>query len=387
VEYFDDLMLMCKGKVVYHGTMAESCDYFAEIGYPCPGTHTPTDFFMTLLQDSDIADILIKKWEESLEKRNPAEYAYTAPVQVTNESFTEKYLTSYAAAARGTMAIEFVELLKRAMRSVVRNKLLIGASIIQNLVFGLLVGLLFINLTDNVTGIADRFGLLFIVMTNVAFSSVMSMINNFPPQKAVFIRDQQSGAYSPLLYFITMSLAELPLQVFTLFLQAVLVYWMTHLLPTAQHFFLYYAVTLALQQVGVGFGLAISTAIDSYIVASGVTPMIIIPFMLAGGLLASTDRLRPYWYWLEKPSFIRAGFILLLKNEFEDLGSISCNPDKFGASFCSRQPQNGMQVLDEFGFNDSHGQIWVQWVILAGIFVVARLICVMFLYRIAHQKN
>jgi ABC-type multidrug transport system ATPase subunit/ABC-type multidrug transport system permease subunit len=387
VGYFDDLMLMCKGQVVYHGPMAEAVDYFTDIGYACPSTHTPTDFFMTLLQDDQIADILIEKWADFLEKRNPEEYAYTAPVALTNDSFTERYLSSYAAAARGTLWIEFVELLKRSVRGVTRNKLLIGASVIQNLVFGLIVGLLFIRLKDDVTGISDRMGLLFMIITNAAFSSVMSMINNFPPQKAVFIRDQQSGAYSPLLYFICLSLAELPLQVMGLFLQAVLVYWLTDLIPQADNFFLFYAILLCVSQVGVGFGLAISTSIDSFIVASGVTPMIILPFMLMGGLLASTDRLRPYWYWLEKPSFIRAGFLLMMKNEFTELDSISCNANKFGADFCSRQPKNGNEVLRSFGFADAQSDIWPQWIVLAGIFILARFVCVAFLYRIARRKS
>jgi hypothetical protein len=118
-----------------------------------------------------------------------------------------------------------------------------------------------------------------------------------------------------------------------------------------------------------------------------VTPMIILPFMLMGGLLASTDRLRPYWYWLEKPSFIRAGFVLLMKNEFTELDSISCNANKFGADFCSRQPKNGNEVLRSFGFADAQSDIWPQWIVLAGIFILARFVCVAFLYRIARRKS
>lgn len=387
IESFDDLMLMCKGHTVFHGPMEESVAYFASIGYHCPDTHTPTDFFMTLLQDADIGDILIEQWGKFLAARDPREYAYTAPPTVENESFTERYLTSYAAAAKGSLAIEFAELMKRSVLSVTRNKLLIAATFIQNIFFAIIVSLIFANLTNNITGIADRMGLLFMVIINMAFSSVMGMVNNFPPQKAVFIRDQQSGAYSPFLYFITMSLAELPLQIVSLFLQCVIVYWSCGLVPEAKNFFLFFAIMFAIQQTGTGFGLAISTSIDSYIVASGVAPMIVIPFMLCAGLLASTARLRPYWYWLEKPSFLRAGFLLVARNEFQDVGSISCDVDKYGANFCSRQPKNGPEVLTAYEFNDSHGEIWIQWLVLALIFLLARIACVASLYRIAKSKN
>jgi ABC-type multidrug transport system ATPase subunit len=387
IESFDDLMLMCKGHTVFHGPMEESVNYFASIGYQCPETHTPTDFFMTLLQDSDIGDNLIKEWTKFLEARDVTEYAYTAPPAVENESFTERYLTTYAAAAKGSLLIEFSELMKRSTLSVVRNKLLIVATFIQNIFFAIIVALIFANLTHDTTGVNDRMGLLFMVAINMAFSSVMGMINNFPPQKAVFIRDQQSGAYSPFLYFVTMSLAELPLQILALFCQCVIVYWSCGLIPEAKNFFLFFAILFAIQQTGIGFGLAISTSIDSYIVASGVAPMIVIPFMLCAGLLASTARLRPYWYWLEKPSFLRAGFLLVAHNEFGDLGDISCNVDKFGADFCLRQPKTGQDVLTQFQFDDNQGQVWIQWVILALIFIVARIVCVASLYRIAKSKS
>jgi hypothetical protein len=238
-----------------------------------------------------------------------------------------------------------------------------------------------------VTGISDRLGLLFLMVTNSGFSAVMGVINNFPPQKAVFIRDQQSGAYSTALFYITMTIAELPLQILAVLIQAVIVYWMSGLVREADNFFLFYAILLALNQVGVGIGYTISAAFDSYIVASAVTPMIIIPLMLCAGLLASTDRLRPYWYWLEKPSYLRAAFVLMMKNEFDDLGSISCDVEKFGAQFCMRQPHDGPQVLEAYGFADEHSAIWLQWVILAVIFVVTRATCLLFLYKIAKQKS
>jgi len=165
-----------------------------------------------------------------------------------------------------------------------------------------------------------------------------------------------------------------------------LVYWIPYLYPSAGNFFLFYAIMVATQQVGVSFGLAISTAFDSYAVASGVAPMVIIPFMLCTGLLGSTARLHPYWYWLEKPSFLRAAFLLLMHNEFDSLGEISCSIPKYGADFCSRQPKTGPEVMAAYGFADEQASVWAQWVILAGVFLVARAVSVACLYRVARTK-
>lgn len=61
LTYFDDLMLLTQGKCVYHGTMANSVDYFSSIGFECPTKYTPSDFYMTLLQDNVTSQILIKR--------------------------------------------------------------------------------------------------------------------------------------------------------------------------------------------------------------------------------------------------------------------------------------------------------------------------------------
>lgn len=384
VAEFDDLMLMVAGSIVYHGTYESAVDYFESVGFPCPDTYTPTDYFMTLMQDEAIGARLVELWAG----RTKPEYdPFALDVRPENTSFTERYLTAYDDRASASLAIEFSELMGRSWKSVTRNKMFIGATFMQNIVFGLIAALIFAKLEDNVTGISDRIGLLFMLAANTAFSSVMGMINNFPPEKAVFIRDQQGGAYSPLLYFLSKQMAELPTYVVATFLQAAIVYWITGLVPTAGGFFTFYGILMMMQQVGAGFGLAISAAIDSYVIASGTTPLILIPMMLVAGIFASTARLRPYWYWLEKSSFMRAGYVLLAKNEFQDLDHIRCDAAKFGQAFCSRQPKTGWEVLDAYELTDGHGEVWVQWVILAGIFVLSRIIGVAFLYKIAKTKN
>lgn len=386
-EFFDDIMLMCSGEVVYHGPFADAVEYFESIGYACPETHTPTDFFMTLLQDPEISEVLITKWGEFLDAKGRDVYQYTAPVAVANDSFTARYLTSYASAASGSLGIEFTELMGRSINAVTRNKLFIGATLMQNVFFAIIIGVLFVNLKDTPTGVSDRMGLLFIVVANLAFSGTMGVLNNFPPKKAVFIREQQSGAYSPFLFFVTMQLAELPIMLVAIFLQAVIVYWIAGLAPSAAGFFNYYAITVGVHQVGIGLGMFIGCAIDSFVVASGVAPLLIIPFMLCAGLLASTDRIRPYWYWLEKPSFLRAGFLLLAQNEFERLDNIWCDPDKFGAQFCARQPQNGDQVLAVNEFDGKHSEVWIQWLVIAALFFIVRAIAIAFLYQTAKRKS
>jgi len=265
----------------------------------------------------------------------------------------------------------------------------IGMSFSQVIFFAIIAATVFADLNQNVQGIQDRMGLLFMVIANTAFSGAMMMVNTFPKEKAVFIREQQSGAYSPTIYFLTKMIAELPIQVATILLGSIIIYFATGLFVGAGQFFHYTVTVFAVYQATAGLGMLISAAIDSYVVAAGVTPLCIIPMMLAGGLLASTSRLEPYWIWLEHLSVVRYGFIILFKNEMESLGAISCSPGDFntsnvnGTAFCLAQPQTGPDEVTAFDLNDSY---WSMWVSLILWIVICRFFCVLALIKVAQRK-
>jgi ATP-binding cassette, subfamily G (WHITE), eye pigment precursor transporter len=389
LTFFDDLMLMAQGKTVFHGPMAAAVEYFSSVGYTCPVTYTPTDYFMTLLQDEEIAPILIERWEEHI-KANKND-KNTTPINLAvgddrDASLTLAFLKKYVAKKGSTLQIQAQELSYRAFSQVMRNKMYLFMTIVQALFFGIIAGLIFIKLGTDVQSMQDRIGLLFMVVANRAFSSAMGMINTFPRDKAVFIREQQAAAYSPLLYYVSKYVSELPIQLFGSLLEAIIVYFMAQFHQSAGSFFYYFAVATMVSQVSGGLGFAISASVDSFVVAAGLAPLAIVPLMMAAGLLASTDRLRPYWYWLEKPSFLRQGLVLLLKNEMQYIDHIDCDIAKLGATFCAAQPKTGDEYIASLGFNDEQDSVWAMWVSLTIMFFLFRALAVFSLNRVAKSK-
>ncbi|XP_036354465.1 protein white-like [Octopus sinensis] len=69
-------------------------------------------------------------------------------------------------------------------------------------------------------------GLLFILVVNTSFSSQFMVVNVFPLEMAVILRDFNSKLYSVEIYYLCKTLADLPLQIiFPVILNAI-VYWM-----------------------------------------------------------------------------------------------------------------------------------------------------------------
>lgn len=53
-DFFDRLVLLAKGKIIYFNKASLSVEYFEKIGYACPELSNPCDFFMTMMSKESI---------------------------------------------------------------------------------------------------------------------------------------------------------------------------------------------------------------------------------------------------------------------------------------------------------------------------------------------
>nr|AJM93645.1 ABCG1 transporter [Trypanosoma cruzi] len=387
LTHFDDLMLLTGGRCAYRGTMAKSVEYFESIGFPCPERYTPSDFFMKLLQDPEISKVLVKKWKSYL--KHGVRTPHTTAVELNpnpSESPTAKNIESYLSMFGSTSGIQFQELFRRFSIDLSRNHVYIFSHFIQAAFFAVIVGLIFLNVKDDLAGMQDREGVFFMVTMNRAMGQTFIMVNSFMQDKALYVREQMVGSYSPFIFFLSKTLVESPMRVFFAFLECCILYWMVGLYRQAGAFFYYFAVIALLTEVASGLGFAIGATFKSLVVASGTAPVILLPLAMVGGLLANTDRLHPYWYWLEKPSFIRQAYILLARNEFKHIDHIRCDDRGKPPGFCKDKPKNGEDILRQLGFQQKQYESWVLWLTLALLYIAFRGWAVISLYSAARTK-
>ncbi|KAG5511140.1 hypothetical protein JKF63_07080 [Porcisia hertigi] len=389
LSYFDDVMLMTQGRIAYHGTMAASLGYFESIGFACPKKYTPSDYYMVLLQDTATSKVLIKRWRKYLKNgpRTPHSTAVRC-AKSRGESTAARFLDAYTARFRSTPAVQFYELTRRTAIEISRNSLYLFSYMAQAVFFAVIVGLIFLKVQDNVEGLQDRQGMLFMTVMNRAMSATFIMISTFNSVRAVYMREQQAGAYSPLMFLLGRSLAELPVQLCAVLVESCILYWMVGLQRDPGSFFLYLGIIALVSQVATGLGFAISTACPSMMISSAIAPLILMPLALTGGLFASTDRLRPYWYWLEKPSFMRHGYVLVMRNELNKVNHVACDYYRRGDAYCILQPRDGRTVLRLLGFDgDPQSATVYMWVSLVILFFLFRIISVVALMVAARTKT
>lgn len=415
---FDDLLLLAQGQVVYHGPVTAIKKYFQSIGFPAPPRINPSEYAMHLLQsateelkqyidawqrcgdkavagytkrlpefntDGTLAtttttsgnttttiavssapdgEELLTQRQASFQDQDPAFLAefgssirqnLAAPPAVIKES-NAVVDAMMKLRAPATLGRQFMLVAGRSWRNQIRDPMLTFARVAQTVIFSLFIGLFYVNLRVNTAGVQDRQGLLFLFMIQNTFLSLMPGLMAFPPELAVFLRDQADALYSPGILYAAKTIVELPLNTVIPSLFTVIIYFMAGLgssldssADRADHFFRFYCVALLCSYCARALGMLIGAFLGrSPEAAFVVAPLCIMPQAFVAGLFANTDRLEPGWVWLEWISFCRYTYKAIFKIEFEALGTI-CIPSNTTNNNC-RYP-TGADVVRFYGFD------------------------------------
>eukprot|EP00796_Vickermania_ingenoplastis_P001342 gene1342-783_t len=347
-DLFDDLLLLAKGHVIYHGPTAESLEYFAALGYRVPPRTNPTEYFMNLLQlPEDILSQLWLAWEDYVVTDAAADNPCLTPVtgQVTLiDDFLEEQLKRKGA----SFAIQYMELASRSWRMYIRDPGAFMGRTVQTLFFALFIGIFFINVKLNMQGVQDRQGSIYLSLMNNLFGAAMNGIASFPPERAVFLQEQANDAYNAYIYYLAKVTAELPWQILFPTVYSVIFYWMVHFVRTAPAYFVNWGILVVLSNFGYAFGLMFATFFQNSQAAFAMVPLILLPLFVVSGMFANTSRLVPYWTWLNYLSFPRHAYLGTFNNEFMRLPHI-CEPVTMMCPY-----PNGDAVIEKMGFEDWH---------------------------------
>ncbi|ORX96864.1 hypothetical protein K493DRAFT_216728, partial [Basidiobolus meristosporus CBS 931.73] len=297
---FDDLMILKDGQITFSGETSQSVEYYRSIGYPCPLYTNPADFiFMNVLFRFDPEVDSNEKATETERKRLGDMFKY-----------------------RSAFSTQFNYLLKRASRNAFRNKMIFRVKLFQTVFFSLLIGLIYLRVTNKDTVAAqlqDMSGALFLAGTNQVFSTAMPTISIFAEERNVLLREHGGGYYSVSAYFFSKIIVELPINIIMPIIFSSITYWMIGLQADAGKFFIYMLVNVMVALCGSALGILLGSFFKRLQIALAITPAIVLPLMMFGGLLVNNGSAPAYFAWIQWISPIKYGFAALAKNQFTDL--------------------------------------------------------------------
>eukprot|EP00698_Gefionella_okellyi_P019109 TRINITY_DN580_c0_g2_i1.p1 TRINITY_DN580_c0_g2~~TRINITY_DN580_c0_g2_i1.p1 ORF type:complete len:1354 (-),score=287.08 TRINITY_DN580_c0_g2_i1:518-4579(-) len=339
---FDKLLLLAPGgKTVYFGPASQAVDYFAQlrpVGYPCPMYTNPADFFLDLTtavstEEQHAADerlkYLVDSWTDPALSQRALQVAASAGA-VRAKGWQHSYI------------VMLYYLMQRQWRNQTRQPITTLVRGGQNVVFAVLIGLLYLHLGFEQQDVQNRTGALFWILMFTTFAGVNSLLNTFHVEKAIFLRERTARTYRVSAYVLAKVICESLYDVLFPVIFASIIYWIIFLKPTAEAFFIFMGFLILMSFVGTGLGLALSAGAPSAEIATTFAPIVLVLFALYGGFYANTTTIPVWLAWIRYISLIFWGYQALVTNEFT------------GQTFeCNIQPcpiQTGEQHLALLGF-------------------------------------
>ncbi|KAG1687836.1 hypothetical protein DVH05_004567 [Phytophthora capsici] len=320
---FDQLYLLSDGSAVYHGKASESVDYFASLGYPCPPLMNPTDYFMRQLvvmdKASDEAGVTrVKGLKQEWLKHQ------TLP-QIDHEDFHGESSDGHFEDSRLEWIGQIAVLVQRNVIRFVRDRFAFHAAIFQTLFVALVVGLIFLQLELDQDGIQNFTGGFFFLIVNQTFASANPVFIAVPLELPIIIREYKGGLYHLFSWYFSKNVSEFPMQILLPILFFVPVYFLMGIGHGFDVFIYMQIIVVLVNSCAIGLGYMVSCLCRRVDIAPIIGVVIILPFLLFGGLLINSDDCPDYFIWVQYVSPIKYGFEALMKIFWRQVPSISCD--------------------------------------------------------------
>ncbi|CAF1203011.1 unnamed protein product [Adineta steineri] len=365
---FDQVVLMCKGQIVYYDSPENVLPYFRKQGFARDPDDSPPDFLL---------DILLKANQDSPESTAKlgalvGYYKGTKVFQkIRNEINQQIRIASFNMAnnknkiAKKSIFKELYYISKRTVMNTYRNPLLFLSQIVVAVFVGLLIGLVFFNMAKTVDpGIQNRLGAIFMIVSSKILSTVTA-IEPLVKERPLFIHEVVSGYYRVPTFFVAKLICDiLPLRIIPSIIYSLIVYFMTGLQRTATKFFIFLLTIFLCSLFGSAICFFFSALIPMFAVALVIVVLIFVVMMIFSGFIVDLGSLYSWIGWLKWLSAFRYASNLLTINEFRDITFCLANM----TSIC---PTNGTDILKSKQID--YGSDWDQWkdVLALGAMAVA----------------
>jgi len=347
LHLFHSVIFLASGKVIFQGPPKKIREHFASLGYICGDGYNPADFVMFLLQTlpSEKLDALAAAWTEAQSQGGAGRGEEMAVIRPrTSAGF----------------AVELMWVFRREVKNVLRDKGTLGARFGGVIFLSILLAVIFQgsgDASDTRYDIQTHFGAVFQISLQVMMGALQPVLLTFIPERPVIIREYAAGTYGLVPYFISKTLAELPLALASTVLTWLITYFAV---DCAGSFFVLVAGSFMLAIVASSLALVIACSVPTEKMAMELGPMAFVPQLLFAGFFVKIELIPVVLRWLQHVFPLKFGINILMIEEFQ--GTVP-----------------GRQILKQSDIEIDG--MWKDFVVLGGMFVAFRSLSLFMLFR------
>lgn len=315
-QMFHRVIYLANGRTAFQGTPQESISFFEQCGHRVPDEYNPSEWIIYKLavqpgQEKESN----ARIQEVVEHYEGSEHQRKVMEQL--EDVREK--TQPPVMHKANVCTQILALSKRCGLDVWRAPQLTMAKIIQKILFGLFIGLLYWRSEYNDHGIHNINGALFFIVGEYIYSTsyaIMMFLNNEFPLVA---REYHDGLYNLWTYYIARSVSLMPLFSTDGLIFLFICYWMIGLNTSVSQILIATLISLLASQASSAFGVAMSCIFPTAQMTSVMASPLLVLFRLFGGFYGNTETFPAAIRWLQYTSMYRFAFEGLVVNQWSEI--------------------------------------------------------------------
>ncbi|EGR27220.1 hypothetical protein IMG5_200060 [Ichthyophthirius multifiliis] len=326
---FDNLLLLVQGNIIYQGRTEDSIDFFTKIGFECPESYNPCDFFMKIMNeqgflmekmieddDQQLAldeDQIKCQFQERLnllkqnyEKQDKSEYY--------NQQNIEESAQILSIYKESSFWVQFILISKRFFINILRAKMSLKLQFFQLILFSFLFIIAYYNIrninpdTQPLIYFINIRGASYFMVNAFAFQSVSQSIFTFNSQKSLYIREKATNLYRVSAFFWGKCLSEFSFQIIFPILFVFINYFIVGFEANLVKFLITNLTMILLAWHGSSYGFLVSILIPKYEVAIALISLIVVPLSLLSGIFESEQSFPIYWRVISYFSLFKYGY-------------------------------------------------------------------------------
>ncbi|CAG9585744.1 unnamed protein product [Danaus chrysippus] len=381
---FDKLVLLAEGRVAFAGNASGALSFFESLGYQCPITYNPTDYFIKVLALTPGSEGASRQAIKSVcDRFAVSDAAKELDMEIhlefhimENEDEESKKLkfTHYKPPLVHT---KIAWLVYRYLLIIIRDPRVQLVRIIQKLAIAITAGLCFLG-TARLTqaGIQDVQGALFIIIAENTFIPMYSVLNMFPEEFPLLQRELKAGLHSTTIYYVSRMLALLPGLVIEPTLFTLVVYWVAGLRATLYAFGFTVLLAILVLNVAIACGSFFSCAFGSMPLAIAYLVPFDYSLMMTSGLFIKLSSMPKYVSWIRYMSWLMYSNEAMSILQWDGVQNITCTLPENEAPCVS----SGQEVLQVYDFEKT--KFWIDIMALVIMYLTFHLLALLALrYR------
>jgi ATP-binding cassette subfamily G (WHITE) protein 2 len=363
---FDDLLMVKKGRVTYHGQVERVASY---LQHTC-GVPPPKGVFFSLPEW--LVDVFSEGAAVSASKTAKAGSSTTTTATPTEEKagrdwaalFLGSELSEQVDKERALAAVpsddadaavlssdgampgpgrQLATLLRYRMATHYKSGEFLGPRIGDKVVFGLLILALYYGIGDDPStqAIQSTASLLYFVSALCGYGAA-AFVPSLTLDRPLFYRELADGCYSPLVYYLSKFVEEAFLCIFTSLIFSVTVFFGVRL----QGSFLVFASVYYLTTMnGICLAYAVAALVPNMDAANALLPTLVTFWMYFGGLFLLFDKIPSYLSWASWTSFLRYSWGAQMLNQYgnSSVGGVKAYWDEQSGEAISVLPFYGLE--------------------------------------------